>query len=206
MTRLGARPGAALALAGIALLALPPARQLLESRMTLHMLVQFPLLLLAGFLLARTLPEGWRRRADAWNAHGIAGLLAAALLLMLLMIPRVLDLTLIDPRVAAAKWLALLACGAGLQLSWQRAGALVQGFFLGNLLPMTAAAGQLFQDAPARLCNAYLLDDQVRLGQGLVLLSVLAAVAFTVQVLRARRLGGVGLIIPDQPRCARSPR
>jgi hypothetical protein len=206
MMRLGARPGAALALAGIALLALPPARQLLESRMTLHMLVQFPLLLLAGFLLARTLPEGWRRRADAWNAHGIAGLLAAALVLMLLMIPRVLDLALVDPRVEAAKWVALLACGAALQLSWQRAGALVQGFFLGNLLPMTAAAGQLFQDAPARLCNAYLLDDQVRLGQGLVLLSVLAAVAFTVQVLRARRLGGVGLIIPDQPRCARSPR
>lgn len=184
---LGASQGARLALAGLAVLALPPLRALLESRMTLHMLVQFPLLVLAGFLLARTLPARWRRRADAWNAHGIAGLVASAAILMLLMIPRVLDLALVDPRVEAAKWLALLACGAGLQLSWQRAGTLVQGFFLGNLLPMTAAAGQLFQDATVRLCNAYLLGDQVRLGQGLVLLSVLAAATFTVRVVRARR-------------------
>ncbi|HEY0822874.1 MAG TPA: hypothetical protein VGD76_03725, partial [Ramlibacter sp.] len=128
-----------------------------------------------------------RRRADAWNAHGIAGLLAAALVLMVLMIPRVLDLALVDARVDAAKWLALLACGAALQLSWRRAGLLVQGFFLGNLLPMTAAAGQLFQDAPVRLCNAYLLDDQVRLGQGLVVLSVLGAAAFIASVPRLRR-------------------
>jgi hypothetical protein len=179
--------GAALALAGLAVLALPPVRLLLESTMTLHMLVQFPLLVLAGFLLARSLPERWRRRADPWNAHGIAGLLASAAILMLLMIPRVLDLALVDARVEAAKWLALLACGAGLQLSWQRAGALVQGFFLGNLLPMTAAAGQLFQDAPVRLCNAYLLGDQVRVGQALVVLSILAAVAFTLRVVQAQR-------------------
>lgn len=179
-----ARTGAALAVAGLALLALPPARLLLESRMTLHMLVQFPLVVVAGFLLARTLPAAARRRADAWNAHGIAGLLASALVLMVLMIPRVLDLALVDPRVEAAKWLALLACGAALQLSWQRAGALVQGFFLGNVLPMMAAAGQLFQDAPMRLCNAYLLDDQVRLGQALVVLSVAVAAGFIAYVMR----------------------
>ena len=184
MIRLGHRTGAIAAAAGLAVLALPAARGLLESSMTLHMLVQFPLLVLAGFLLARTLPPQWRRRADAWNDHGIAGLLAGALVLMVLMIPRVLDLVLLDARIEAAKWLALLACGAALQLSWQRAGLLVQGFFLGNLLPMTAAAGQLFQDAPVRLCNAYLLDDQVRLGQGLVGLSILAAavgIAFVVR-------------------------
>jgi hypothetical protein len=45
---------------------------------------------------------------------------------------------------------------------------LVQGFFLGNVLPMTAVAGYLYQDSPIRLCNAYLLDDQRRLGQLLV--------------------------------------
>jgi hypothetical protein len=37
---------------------------------------------------------------------------------------------------------------------------------------MTAIVGLLYQDTPARLCNAYLLDDQLRAGQGLVLLSV----------------------------------
>lgn len=182
--RLSPQAGAAAAAAGLAVLALPPVRQLLEASMTLHMLVQFPLLVLAGFLLARMIPAPWRLRADAWNAHGIAGLLASGLVLMLLMIPRVLDLSLLDARIEAAKFLALLGCGMALQLSWRRAGLLVQGFFLGNLLPMTAAAGQWFQDTPVRLCNAYLLDDQLRLGQGLVLLSVVVAAGVIAQVVR----------------------
>jgi hypothetical protein len=173
-------------LAGLAVLALPPVRAWLESSMSLHMLVQFPLLVAAGFLLARAVPRGWRRRIDAWNAHGMAGLLASALVLMVLMIPRLLDLALVDPRVETAKWLALLACGAALQMSWQRAGLLVQAFFLGNVLPMTAAAGQLYQDAPLRLCNAYLLDDQVRLGQALVIVSVVGA---AVAIIHAARRG-----------------
>jgi hypothetical protein len=177
LIRLPARTIPTATLAGLALLALPPARAWLESSMSLHMLLQFPLLVAAGYLLAPTLPARWRAGIDAWNAHGMAGLLACTLTLMVLMIPRLLDLALVDPRIEVAKWLALLACGAALQLSWRRAGLLVQGFFLGNVLPMTAAAGQLYQDAPLRLCNAYLLDDQVRLGQGLVALAALAAVA-----------------------------
>lgn len=183
----------------LAALALPPARQWLESSMTLHMLVQFPLLVAAGFLLARTIPAEWRLRADPWNDHGIAGLLACAAILMVLMIPRVLDLALADLRVESAKWLALLAAGAALQLSWRRAGLLVQAFFLGNLLPMTAAVGQLYQDAPVRLCNAYLLDDQVRLGQGLVILAAAGGVAAVVHVLR--RWSGCATDAPSLGRC-----
>ena len=176
------------AAAGLAVLALSPVRHWLESSMTLHMLVQFPLVVLAGALLARALPMRWRRRADAWNAHGTAGLLASALVLMLLMIPRLLDLALVDGRVEAAKFLGLLASGAALQLSWQRAGLLVQAFFLGNVLPMTAAIGQLFMDSPLRLCNAYLLEDQVRLGLGLVVLAVLAAAGGIAYTMRERFL------------------
>lgn len=162
----------------LALLALPPSRQLLESGMTLHMLVQFPLLAGCGWLLAGALPGSWRQRLERWNALGISGLLAIALVLGVLMIPRVLDLALVDGRVEIAKWLALLACGAALRLSWRPAGLLVQGFFLGNVLPMTAVAGHLYQDSPVRLCNAYLLDDQVRLGQLLVGICIAVAVAW----------------------------
>lgn len=169
---------APLALVLLLVLALPPVRALLESSMSLHMLVQFPLVAVAGFLLAGALPVAWRARTDAWNSYGITGLVAIALVMSVLMIPRVLDLALVEPRFEAAKCLALLACGAGLRLSWQRAGLLVQGFFLGNVLPMTAVAGQLYQDSPLRLCNAYLLGDQVRLGQALVAASVLTAVAW----------------------------
>jgi hypothetical protein len=158
----------AAAAALLCVLALPMARQLLESGMSRHMLVQYPLLAACGFLLAGALPAAWRIRVARWNVLGISGLLAAALVLGVLMIPRVLDLALVEGRVELAKWLALLACGAALRLSWRPAGLLVQGFFLGNVLPMTAVAGYLYQDSPIRLCNAYLLDDQRRLGQLLV--------------------------------------
>ncbi|RYF15184.1 MAG: hypothetical protein EOO30_15540 [Comamonadaceae bacterium] len=168
----------------LALVALPPARGWLEGSMGLHMLVQFPLLALAGWLLARALPHRWRTRLDAWNAHGIAGLLFVALTMALLMIPRLLDLALADLRIDAAKMTAVVLAGAALQLSWTRAGKLVQGFFLGNVLPMTAAVGQLFQDTPLRLCNAYLLDDQDRVGTALVALALLAGAAWLADLLR----------------------
>jgi hypothetical protein len=172
------------ALALIGLLALPPLRHALEAGMTTHMLVQFPTLALCGAMLAHALPAPWRAACDRWNAHGVSGLLAAALVLAVLMIPRVLDLALVDARVEAVKWLALLLCGAALRISWRPAGLLVQGFFLGNVLPMTVVAGQLFQDTPVRLCNAYLLDDQVRLGQWLVGLAACGAAAWFAQIVR----------------------
>lgn len=152
----------------LGLLALPVVRHFLEASMTRHMLLQFPLLMLAGFSLAGVLPPRWLARLSRWNGYGISGLFAAALLLALLMIPRLLDLALVDSRIELAKWLALLFCGATLRLSWQTAGLLVQGFFLGNVLPMTAVVGYLFQSSPVRVCNAYLLDDQERLGEGLI--------------------------------------
>lgn len=156
------------ALALLCLLALPGVRNFLEAGMTRHMLVQFPLLALTGFCLASALPRRWLARANRWNGYGITGLFAIALMLAILMIPRVLDLALVDIRIELAKWLALILCGAALRLSWQPAGLLVQGFFLGNVLPMTAVVGYLFESSPVRVCNAYLLDDQVWLGQGLV--------------------------------------
>jgi hypothetical protein len=169
-------------------LALPPVRAALEASMSAQMLVQFPLLALCGWMLAGALPARWRARVDQWNALGIAGLFGTALVLALLMIPRLLDLAVTDLRVALAKALALLLCGAALRVSWRPAGFLVQGFFLGNVLPMTAAVGQLYQDSPLRLCNAYLLDDQVRLGQWLVALAILTGAAwFTLLVLALMR-------------------
>jgi len=161
------RPLSAAVLA-LCLLALPGARLFLEASMTRHMLIQFPLLAFIGFCLADALPRKGIWRLHAWNDFGISGLFASALLLALLMIPRVLDLALVDARVESAKYLALLVCGAAVRVSWRPAGWLVQGFFLGNVLPMMVVVGYLFQSSPVRLCNAYLLGDQERLGQGLV--------------------------------------
>jgi hypothetical protein len=195
LRRLVAPVTLALAVAAV----LPPLREVLEASMNRQMLVQFPWLIACGFILAGTIPRRWRERLDSGNAFGITGLLFVAIAMAVLMIPRVLDLALVETRIEAAKGLALLACGAALRLSWRRAGLLVQGFFLGNVLPMTAAIGQLYEDSPLRLCNAYLLDDQVRLGQSLVALAVAVAVVWMAHVfvvLYRREAAGA---LPDAP-------
>jgi hypothetical protein len=161
----------------LVLMLLPPVRRATESGMTTHMLLQYPALMLAGALLVGAVPSRWQRHWQRFNQLGIAGLLATALAMALLMAPRVLDLALVDPSIESIKLFALVASGAALALSWQRAGIVIQAFFLGNVLPMLAVVGTLYQESPARLCNAYRLDDQQTLGTALVWVSagVLAA-------------------------------
>jgi hypothetical protein len=179
------RLGALAAMALLGLLALPVARQTLEASMSAHMLLQYPLLALAGYWLVAAMSPRWLASLQRWNAHGIAGLFASAMMLAILMIPRVLDLALVDGRIALAKALALIFCGAALRLSWRPAGLLVQGFYLGNVLPMMAVVGNLYASSPVRVCNAYLLDDQARLGQLLIWLSASVALAWGALVVRS---------------------
>ena len=172
----------ALGLALLAVLLLPPVRHALEASMVRQMLAQFPLLLCSGALLAAGLPAGARAAVARWNAHGISGLVGVALVLAVLMVPRALDLALVDPLIEAIKCMALVVAGGALCLSWRAAGLVVQAFFLGNVLPMTAVVGQLYIDSPMRVCNAYLLDDQALLGQWLVGLAAVVALGWLAQV------------------------
>ncbi|HMN20046.1 MAG TPA: hypothetical protein PKA16_01500 [Ottowia sp.] len=162
----------------LALLALPAVRHGMEASMWRHMLLQAPAWLLAGALLAAALPVRARAACARWNRHGISGLLASALVLTLLMVPRVLDLALVRMDVEAVKLLALLLAGVALRLSWRPAGLVLQFFFLGNLLGMMVVVGQLYIDSPLRLCNAYLLDDQERLGRWLIGVAAVLALAW----------------------------
>lgn len=164
-----------------------PMRQTLEASMSLHMLVQYPALMLVGVLLGaalQVLPEQIRSRLSTWNVLGISGLVACALLLAVLMIPRVLDLALTDSRVEAAKVAVLIFVGMVLWPSWRAAGLIVQGFFLGNSVPMMFIVGTLYQDSPQRLCNAYRLDDQQNLGGALMWLAVVVAVLWLLSISR----------------------
>ena len=186
------------ALVLLALLATPLLRQTLEASMARHMLLQFPLFLFAGALLAGALPAAAGSAIARWNAHGISGLLATALVLGLLMVPRLLDLALVNPAIELAKISALVLAGAALRLSWRPAGLVVQGFFLGNVLPMTAVVGQLYVDSPTRVCNAYLLDDQEQLGHWLVWLAVAIAVAWLAWMFYAMVRRDQALQAPDR--------
>lgn len=189
-----ARPGwhdhAPVVLAMLPLLLLWPAlRHTVEARMLLHMLVEFPLLLAAGWAtqrlclrrpVLRQLAAGmalidWR----GWSGAALASIVAAAW-----MLPTLLDLALLDPMVAAAKYTSWWITGWVLAGSLRRMDPELLLFLAGNIAWMMASAGMLYLDAPARLCVNYLQDDQRQTGIGLVLVAVVLGAAALRQLLR----------------------
>lgn len=146
-------------------LAIPAGRQLLQSTMTGQLLVQIPLLAWAGWLVAGCLPDGLERHLTPWNRRGISGLLLASLTGLVWMLPLAMDAALDDPRTALAKFLSVpLLIGVPIAWSWPRAGFVVRGVVLTELIATTLRLGWLYKISPVRLCSNYLLDDQQRLG------------------------------------------
>lgn len=163
-------PGMAwLGLASWVALALPPVRHVLEASMTLQMLVQLTLLALAGWWMSAFAADRAKRLIATWNRSGISGILLASLCAMLWMLPRSLDAALDVPWVEAAKFVGVpLLIGAPLALSWPRAGFVVRGVFLVEVIATAFRLGWLYMVSPVRLCSNYLLGDQQRLGMSLL--------------------------------------
>lgn len=162
------------------LLLWPPLRHGLESRMSLHMLVEFPALFAAGWAARQwAWPSLARHRRLHRLARGAAALdwrgwtsaCLASSVALVWMIPSVLDASLLSGPVAALKFASWPAAGALLAARWRRMDPELLLFVLGNQAWMAATAGLLFLDAPSALCVNYLSDDQRHAGTGLVLLA-----------------------------------
>ncbi len=155
------------------LLAQPPLRGWLEATMTRHMLVDIPLLAATGFVAARGLSA--ERRALLRRAAGgpVPFVLVAVLTMSYWMLPRALDAALLDPGAGLAKLVTLpLLVGAPLGLGWERLGPIARGFVWANLVSMLAVLGWLYLAAPVRVCNGYLVSEQLDAGTWLVRLAV----------------------------------
>ncbi|MBX3684683.1 MAG: hypothetical protein KF909_01005 [Rhodocyclaceae bacterium] len=174
------------------LLLVAPLRHTLEGSMALHMLIELPMLFVAGGAAEGMLRHKSRLAglAQRFDAYGLLGLALASCIAALWMIPSMLDLSLLDARVQGAKYLAWWLAGFVSCSSWRRAAPELAAFFLGNTAWMLATAGLLYQDAPQRLCVSYLQDEQVISGQGLVALSLLVG-ALAIARLVARPGQGV---------------
>lgn len=174
------RRGYAGALLLVALSA-PPVRHALERVMFAHMLVQIPLLALAGVLVASALPMSVKVRVRDWNTGGVSGTLLALLVSSWWMVPRALDWALASPVIEVAKFTTLpLLVGLPIALSWSPLGSLGRGFVVANVLPMWAVVGWLYVAAPVRVCNYYLVDQQVVAGAGLLSTAIAVGVAIAV--------------------------
>ena len=187
-----------LSLAVASLAAALGAHKTLTSLMSLHMLVQLPLLVIAGF----TAEHAWYSRQGAsacserrqisytaWscNEYGLPGLLLVSLIGTAWMIPKSLDDALTDWRMAVFKYVGLPVCGWVLGASLRRAPKVITLFFLGNFSWMSAIAGMIYLDLPVRLCNAYLQDDQYFTGHGLIALAVVLPVVWLIAARKTLR-------------------
>ncbi|MBI5258171.1 MAG: hypothetical protein HY855_16830 [Burkholderiales bacterium] len=194
---------AALAVLPLALL-WPLLRHALESRMSLHMLLEFPALALAGASAQRLAGRhaGLRRigrhlRVLDW--HGWSGATFASAVATVWMLPSALDAALLSEAVNAAKMASWWLAGWLVAGSARRWGPELLVFGAGNLGWMMATAGLLYLDAPSALCVNYGADDQRITGTGLVMLAcLLGALALR----RALRLAEPR---PPGPQAARAP-
>lgn len=183
------------------LLLWPDLRHFVESRMALHMLLEFPLLMASGWCLRRW----WLRRRPAQGGagrlerlldwRGWTGATFVTVVTVVWMVPSMLDAALLSLPVATFKYLSWWLAGWLLAASWYRMDAEVLLFFAGNLAWMTATAGLLYLEAPAQLCVSYLQDDQQHAGLGLVVLAVAAGGLALRQMMRSgEEAGAEGLI------------
>lgn len=147
--------------------ALTPFGSWLESTLVGHVLVEIPLLVAVGVVIgARAAP-----RLDSIlgpiNGGGIPGILLGTMTLVFWMIPRWLDASLTDVSVGAAKYSSLIVLvGMPLAWSWARLHPIARAVVKVELLAMLFRVGWLYLISPDRLCNNYLIDDQIQLGRG----------------------------------------
>jgi hypothetical protein len=162
---------------------LPPAAAQLEANMVWHVLLQLPMLVLAGWLVARGLPARLFTAIDRYNEYGIPGILIVIFVGLCWMIPRVLDAALQSPMVALAKYVSIpLLVGAPLALSWPRMPAIARAFVCIELLAMLLRLGWLYLAAPTRLCSNYSLADQILLGKLLLIIAATLTVYWVVRL------------------------
>lgn len=167
----------------------PALRQAIEARMLAHMLLEFPVLLASGWALQRILlrqppARRWARFLVTFDWRGWCGATLASLVAAAWMLPALLDLSLLVPVLALAKYASWFITGWVLAGSLRRMDREVLLFLAGNLAWMMGTAGMLYLDAPVRLCVNYLQDDQQHTGTALILAAVALVFAALRQVSR----------------------
>lgn len=161
----------------------PLSVNVLESNMTLYMLVQIPGLTACGCLYGSVL----RPRLPSWcselDKSGIAGLLTAVFTIGYWILPRSVDAAINMPEVDALKFISLvLLAGIPLGISWPRTHALTRGIVWANVIAMLLVMSWLYLSAPVRLCNNFLAEQQQFLGKSMMAVGFTVAVYFIIRV------------------------
>ncbi|MFN3565031.1 MAG: hypothetical protein ACK4V1_03465 [Burkholderiaceae bacterium] len=157
-------------------------REPLERSMLAHMAVQIPVIALCGYLIGRRAERArslWLARLQTCNGGGATGLLAAGVVMVAWMLPRLLDEARLDAAVDAAKVATVFAAGFAVAVSWPRCPHLWRGVIHLEAIATLVRFGWGYLVAEQRLCASYLLADQQAAGAALLAL----AAAWSVVVL-----------------------
>ncbi|MGI9301382.1 MAG: hypothetical protein ACR2RB_01550 [Gammaproteobacteria bacterium] len=137
-----------------------------------HVLVQIPALCAVGLLLGTSISDPWKAKIQSFNAYGIPGVLVVLFTMVFWMLPRSLDGALGSVIVSLAKFISLpFFVGVPLALSWPKLTSIAKGFVLVHVLAMATVLGWLYMESPVRLCNNYLVAEQLLLGKSLLWLT-----------------------------------
>ena len=160
-------------------LSVPPLRSIIEQSMAWHMVVQMPLLVLSGWMVARALPS-YRalRRLGEFNQFGLTGFILAQAITAYWMLPLAIDRAVVLPVFDVFKLASLFISGMLLADAFKRAPLAIQLFFMGYWVSMMAWLGVYLATTDLRLCNAYSLEGQIATGWGLLALGVALSAAW----------------------------
>ncbi|MCS0542742.1 hypothetical protein NXY55_22465, partial [Aeromonas veronii] len=152
---------------------------MLEESMVGTMLIQYPLLVGSGYILAKGFPKKWRGFFVYYNENGIAGMLITICVVGFWVLPRSVDAALSEPIMEIAKYMSLsLLAGVLLFYSWQLLGPISKAFIWANLISMIFVMSWLYSVSPARLCNNYLVTAQQQLGKAMFVLGLAICILF----------------------------
>jgi len=166
-------------------LSVPPFRFLIEQSMFVQMVIQMPLLFVAGALLNRfTISKKITNILGYWNVFGLTGFMLAQNILVYWMLPISIDRAVVMPLVDVAKVLTMILAGFFVGDALNKSPAALQLFFIGYFVAMMIWLGMYFIYTDMRLCNAYSLSSQYWTGYGLCTLSLAVVSYWSFHVLK----------------------
>lgn len=146
-------------------LVVPPVANFMESVMVIHMHMQMPMLVIAGFLIARFFKNRFPGFFKKWNSNGVPGILLFVIIMVYWMLPRTMDEALTTQSVEVFKFISLpFLAGVSLRDSWKKLSSFGKNSIIISFTIMFLGLGWLYIWSPVQLCNNYLVIQQVTLG------------------------------------------